>query len=865
MTASMPRRGSREAPASKTDQPHFLRNYFSHLEDLLAECAIKEDVDKKKYTIYYLDYETRRVWELLPEFSDATKTYLEFKKAILDSYFVDDDSEYTLGDLNSLISNCQKSGIRSLADLATFQQQFISISSYLILKKRLSEIEQAKVFISGFPPALWTKISQRLQLKFPDHHLDDPYTIQQIQEAAKFVLHGTPNSTTSTPISNPSDSRSTPSSTAPDANIKSESITAILSELTKTIASLVTAQTHAQTQSASSPRASKSNNNSCNYCGGPHFIRDCDKVEEHIKEGKVRRNTEGKVVLSTGAFVPRDIPGTLLEERVNEWHKRNPGQLARGVLSSNTQAFLNSIAPPSSTFVSPKPSTTTVNKYTISVDDRIALLEAEIFSLKARQPGFRPIIRTRAQKAREATIEEEDEDPEPTPAQPTPAPLPPSLKKPASTTEIHSAPPAPSKTSSNGPSIPKIPVPAASAASQHEHPYRKAQDASYLPPVLKNVAAPSKQNVIKKPETTPPSPPIYEQETAAKIYNRSLDTRITMTQRELLSIAPDIRNAYRDVTTVKRASSPDRSGRSTNILEEEDSTQQYSMEYRMPSSLALAGSMHRSPPIGATIIEDPIEIYYRNLQPGEDPDPDRIKVARESYALRSVYSIIDNTQRVECILDAGCQIIAMSEEICHDLSLVYDPTIKIRMQSANATYDYSLGLARHVPFYLGGITLYMQVHIIRAPAYDVLLGRPFDVLTCSTIQNFANEDQTITISDPNSGRVVTIPTIARSSHRYHHCAPPRGRIRIGNNEIHERELEQDLVTLLNIKDEPEQLPALIDEEPDSPIEESSSADLEYSTFQTPVGEFQYAKIPMGWTQPLLDFDPCDPDFRKSGP
>jgi len=55
----------------------------------------------------------------------------------------------------------------------------------------------------------------------------------------------------------------------------------------------------------------------------------------------------------------------------------------------------------------------------------------------------------------------------------------------------------------------------------------------------------------------------------------------------------------------------------------------------------------------------------------------------------------------------------------------------------------------------------MQVHIIWDPAYDILFGRPFNVLTESVVQNYVNEDQTITIHDPNSGQVATIPTIPR--------------------------------------------------------------------------------------------------------
>lgn len=100
----------------------------------------------------------------------------------------------------------------------------------------------------------------------------------------------------------------------------------------------------------------------------------------------------------------------------------------------------------------------------------------------------------------------------------------------------------------------------------------------------------------------------------------------------------------------------------------------------------------------------------------------------------------------------------MSDEQCHDLGLAYDPDVILNMQSANGTVDSSLGLARNVPFNIGDLTFYLQVHIIRNPTYNVLLGRPFDIITGSTINNFANEDQTITVRDPNTGKAATVLT-----------------------------------------------------------------------------------------------------------
>ena len=88
------------------------------------------------------------------------------------------------------------------------------------------------------------------------------------------------------------------------------------------------------------------------------------------------------------------------------------------------------------------------------------------------------------------------------------------------------------------------------------------------------------------------------------------------------------------------------------------------------------------------------------------------------------------------------------------------------MQSVNGTVNKSLGLARNIPCRIGNITLYLQIHIIHNPAYDILMGRPFDVLTESIVCNYTNEDQTITIHNPNLGEVTTIPTLPRGSRKH---------------------------------------------------------------------------------------------------
>jgi Aspartyl protease len=163
------------------------------------------------------------------------------------------------------------------------------------------------------------------------------------------------------------------------------------------------------------------------------------------------------------------------------------------------------------------------------------------------------------------------------------------------------------------------------------------------------------------------------------------------------------------------------------------------------------------------VIDDPLAIYFNDVA---GPDAIPIRVAKDSHSLRSIMMLIDNKEEIECVLDPGSMIIAISEACCNNLGLLYDPTFRLHMESANGEVDESLGLARNVPFSIGPVTLFLQLHVVRSPAYDILLGRPFDVLTQSVIKNYQNEDMTLTIEDPNAHKVCTIPTLRRGPPRY---------------------------------------------------------------------------------------------------
>ncbi|KAJ7656576.1 hypothetical protein B0H17DRAFT_1163367 [Mycena rosella] len=515
----MPARGDRNAPTFDSTKPRELPRYFSDLEFHFTRCTITDTAEKKSHATRFLSVRDQDAWEALAEFTTDTNTYADFKSAVL-------KLKYSLGDLDALIGAHARTGILSKGDFSEFYRDFSSISTYLIVKTRLSAAEQSHSFRRAMQPqSLWDRMHQRLQIKKPDVHLEDPYDLVDLKEAADFVLEGTSIATTSSDSSPPTTQHQTKQE--PDA---ATLVTTVVTQLFDALA----------------------------------------KIASDAQAGRCKRNINGRVVLPSGMFVPREVPGRNLRERMEEWHRANPGQITVPQMMLGTHA-----------------------NYVY------------------------------AQPLNRLTIEERQ-----------------------------------------------------------------------------------KHNV----------------------FDRSMNVPVTISHRELLSIAPDVRAQYKEATTGRR------------IITDAPAA---------PAVQLLTTTTEPVLPQGALIANDDFATLY---EAGVSPNPGELAVAVDSCAIRSVVPIIDNQQRIECIYDTGSQIVAISEAVCNELQLPYNLRITINMESANGSISPSLGLARNLI-------------LVRAPAYDVLLGRPFDQLTESKVVNSANGDQTITIIDRNTGLEQTIPTVPRGRAR----------------------------------------------------------------------------------------------------
>jgi hypothetical protein len=90
----------------------------------------------------------------------------------------------------------------------------------------------------------------------------------------------------------------------------------------------------------------------------------------------------------------------------------------------------------------------------------------------------------------------------------------------------------------------------------------------------------------------------------------------------------------------------------------------------------------------------------------------------------------------------------------------------LKMEAANSTITETHGRLHNIRFTFDDIDIYLQVQVMPNAPYDILLGRPFYALTECITKDFANGDQHLTVTDPNTRKCVMIPTKERKRHRH---------------------------------------------------------------------------------------------------
>jgi hypothetical protein len=294
----------------------------------------------------------------------------------------------------------------------------------LLTKNCISEAEQSRAFIRGFQLDLWRRISHRLEIKLPDHDPDDFYSLFEINEAAKHVLHGT---------SQNSFLQNSVTSTAPPTQlvspyIKAEDLSTLFEEMAQSFLKVLAPEKSMTNHASFSTNAQATttlDSLSCAFCGqSSYFIAQCLICADYITNEKCKRNPEGKIVLPNGQYTPRSIPGQFIKDHIDKWHKRNPVKST----SSSLMYEINPVTTSSQTSIATNMvSTSSTNTFT--ADQCIAALEQEIFNPRNAKRTFDGVEILKPARANKANPTEQPKVPE---SMIKPAPPP---EKPTTTTQ----------------------------------------------------------------------------------------------------------------------------------------------------------------------------------------------------------------------------------------------------------------------------------------------------------------------------------------------------------------------------------------------------------------------------------------------
>ena len=259
--------------------------------------------------------------------------------------------------------------------------------------------------------------------------------------------------------------------------------------------------------------------------------------------------------------------------------------------------------------------------------------------------------------------------------------------------------------------------------------------------------------------------PLQADERAKELLRNTLQNPITLTAEDLLNVSEPIRIELKKLLTKKRLEK--------KTVHFAGDTNTIDGPWRNVASSSVKGNFSTLPDAtceiltedkdglkkGDIVIGDPVLQYMATLKPGEKPKP--VSVAKESQGLRAIYPLLNKVGVTECLLDSGSQIISMAKNVADQLEIKWNTELTIEMESANRSVETTLGLARNVPVSCGAITVYLQIHIMSKPAYKVLMGRPFDIVTESLVKNERDGSQTLTLTDPNTGERCVMSTYER--------------------------------------------------------------------------------------------------------
>ncbi|KAG6897439.1 hypothetical protein C0995_010533, partial [Termitomyces sp. Mi166 len=262
-------------------------------------------------------------------------------------------------------------GTPSRASFSQYHHKFQKIVKWLADNGKMERSSEKEKFQRGIPSTLWVRIARRLEILYLLHHPDNPYEVEDMFNAGDWYLKGNTTEMASVPPTGrqggilpapssqsataPASAKTIDTSGSNSGYVKREELSQIISNSLAQAIERLTKPSGANTGRPLLPK------DLCHFCGqiGHTMVKGrCLELENYIHKGKCRKNRDNKVVLPSGGYIPQYPEKLYYKDRLEEWHRLNPGNLATGNLSANAapdtqqqQAMNNMQAPAAATLV----------------------------------------------------------------------------------------------------------------------------------------------------------------------------------------------------------------------------------------------------------------------------------------------------------------------------------------------------------------------------------------------------------------------------------------------------------------------------------------------------------------------------------
>ena len=215
-------------------------------------------------------------------------------------------NQYCCADIQYLVEDYCMKAIHSQDDLGEYIRKFTKFTAILIANQKLSEMEHNIMFLAGLPMLLQDHVHHRLAIIKLDLHPDDPYLMDDVIAAVKFLLTRSAFQSIIPPIANvlqPNAQQPTPTPYHPFQEAAQPTVPIVPFNLPPALKTEANIAAHATLL--------------CNWCVDTgHFTCNCQNALGWINSGRVIQGTNSRLYLPDGSPILHALGGWCLRDGI---------------------------------------------------------------------------------------------------------------------------------------------------------------------------------------------------------------------------------------------------------------------------------------------------------------------------------------------------------------------------------------------------------------------------------------------------------------------------------------------------------------------------------------------------------------------